>query len=198
MGDAPVIVPDRVRLPLEFDAGALAAEVLALPSESWIPHFNRSVYEGEWGGVPLRSVGGAPRLYPNPAAQEPYADTAVLDQCPECNRVLEQFHSPLRSVRLLALAPGAVIKEHTDYRLAWEDGEVRIHVPVITAPEVEFWLNGSRVDMAAGTAWYLNLSEPHRVENRSERDRIHLVIDSIVDDWLTDLMRGALGSDGSD
>jgi hypothetical protein len=52
--------------------------------------------------------------------------------------------------------------------------------------------------MAAGTAWYLNLSEPHRVENRSERDRIHLVIDSIVDDWLTDLMRGALGSDGSD
>jgi quercetin dioxygenase-like cupin family protein len=192
-----VIVPDRVQLPLQFDADALAAEVQALPRDSWIPHYNRGVYEGEWGGVPLRSVGGAPQLYANPAADEPYADTAVLDRCPECRRVLEQFRSPLLSVRLLALAPGAVIKEHRDYRLAWEDGEVRIHVPVITAPEVGFWLNGTRVEMAVGTAWYLNLSDPHRVENRSGRDRIHLVIDSIVDDWLTELMRDALGSDGS-
>jgi hypothetical protein len=87
-----VIVPDRVRLPLSFDAPALAAEALALGHEDWVPHFNRDIYEGEWGGVALRSVGGvATQLYPDPAAQAPFADTERLDRCPGHRRALAQF-----------------------------------------------------------------------------------------------------------
>jgi hypothetical protein len=42
------------------------------------------------------------------------------------------------SARLLSLRPGAVIKTHRDADLTFENGEVRIHVPIFTNPEVDF------------------------------------------------------------
>jgi hypothetical protein len=38
--------------------------------------------------------------------------------------------------------------------------------------------------MAAGSAWYLRLSDPHIVYNRGTADRVHLVIDAVVNKWL--------------
>jgi len=188
-------VADRVRLPLRFDAKALAREALSLPEGAWVPHFNQSIYEGAWTGVALRSVGGAEaQLYPNPAADAPYADTETLGRLPAFGAALAQFRCPLLAARLLALAPGAVINEHRDYRLDWEDGEIRVHVPVVTSPEVEFVLDGRRVELAAGEAWYLNLSLPHRVANRSDVTRIHLVVDCVVNDWLSELTSDIRGT----
>jgi len=188
-----MIVPDRVRLPLRFDAQALAGEALSLPDEAWVPHFNQTIYEGAWTGVPLRSVGGVEtQLYPDPAAQARFANTEILGRLPAFAAALEQFSCPLQAARLLALAPGAVINEHRDYRLDWEDGEIRVHVPVVTSSEVEFVLDGRRVELAAGEAWYLNLNLPHRVNNRSPWTRIHLVVDCVVDHWLRELMEYAL------
>lgn len=194
-----MIVPDRVRLPLSFDVAALAAEALALGAEEWVPHFNQDIYEGEWEGVALRSVGGvATQLYPDPAAQAPFADTDTLERCPEHRRALDQFRCPLLAARLLALAPGAVINEHRDYRLGWADGEIRVHIALVTSPEVEFVLDGRRVELTAGQAWYLDLNLPHRVANRSAVNRIHLVVDCVVDEWLSQVMAGAIhGGRGS-
>jgi quercetin dioxygenase-like cupin family protein len=184
-----MIVPDRVRLPLSFDIAALAAEAASIPSEHWVPHFNKHVYEGEWTGVALRSVGGrAAQLYPDPAAEVPFADTEMLDRCPAHRRALAHFQCPVMAVRLLALAPGAVIREHRDYRLSWDDGEIRVHIAVVTDDDVEFVLDGRAVELRPGEAWYLNLDLPHRVSNRSTWTRIHLVVDCKVDDWLTGLM----------
>jgi hypothetical protein len=42
--------------------------------------------------------------------------------------------------------------------------------------------------MAPGSAWYLRLSDPHRVANRGTSDRVHLVVDLAVNDWLTELL----------
>jgi quercetin dioxygenase-like cupin family protein len=184
-----MIVPDRVRLPLSFDVAALAAEAASLPREVWVAHFNKEVYEGEWTGVALRSVGGlATQLYPDPAAAAPFADTELLDRCPAHRLALAQFQCPVMAVRLLALAPGAVIREHRDYRLGWEDGEIRVHIAVVTDDDVEFVLDGRPVELRNGEAWYLNLDRRHHVSNGSTRTRIHLVVDCKVDDWLTELM----------
>jgi hypothetical protein len=164
-----------------------------LPADAWVPHFNRDVYEGDWSGVALRSVGGvATQLYPDPAAAAPFADTGLLDRCPAHRRALAAFGCPLNAARLLSLAPAAVINEHRDYRLAWSDGEVRIHIPLVTDDGVDFVLAGRPVTLAPGEAWYLDLTRPHRAANRSSASRIHLVVDCLVNDWLTDLMLGAL------
>jgi hypothetical protein len=41
------------------------------------------------------------------------------------------------------------------------------------------------VIMEPGIVWYLRLSDPHSVINNGISDRMHLVIDAAVNDWLT-------------
>jgi hypothetical protein len=42
--------------------------------------------------------------------------------------------------------------------------------------------------MNEGECWYLNVNFPHKVANRGATDRVHLVIDCAVDDWLRALV----------
>ena len=112
----------------------------------------------------LRSAGGdAAGLFPDPLATPAVASTPLLDRCPYFAEVLDQIRCPQTSARLLRLASGSTIREHRDYELAFEDGEIRLHIPVATGPEVEFALDGRPIVMAAGECWYLNLNLPHRV-----------------------------------
>jgi hypothetical protein len=179
-----------IRLPLELDAAGLKADLAAFGEDDWVPHFNTRYYEGDWSGIAFRSVGGvAKQLYPDPAASDPFADTENLDRAPHVRAALARFECELLSARFLRLAAGSVIKEHKDYNLGFEDGEVRVHIPVTTNPEVEFVLDGRALDLHEGEAWYLDLNLPHRVANRGESDRVHLVVDCVVNDWLTALLR---------
>ena len=108
--------------------------------------------------IPLRGPAGAThpilQIFPNPAVTE-FADTPALALTPYFRRALSEFACPLRCVRLMRLTPGSRIKTHSDYDLAFEQGVVRIHVPITTNPGVEFRLNDIPVVMAPGEAWYL-------------------------------------------
>lgn len=194
---APSPVPDRLRLPLAFDAARLQEELARLPAETWVPHFNTRYYEGDWSGVPLRSVGGMEgRLYPDPTARQSYEDTPLLARCPAFREALAAFQCPIGSARLLKLAARAHIREHTDYNLGFEDGEVRLHIPIVTHPDVAFVLAGQRVDLRPGECWYLNFNLPHRVDNFGDTDRVHLVLDCVVDDWLREVFARAMAPGG--
>ncbi len=174
-----------LRLPFHFDPQRLKAELALIQPGEWIDHFNQSIYEGNWSGVALRSVTGKPMsLYPDPTATGSFSDTEILSRCAYYQSVLTAFRCPLTSVRLLRLQAGSSIRPHRDYRLGYEDGEVRLHIPVITNPAVAFFLDGERVPLAEGECWYVNVNLKHWVENQSATDRIHLVIDCVVDDWL--------------
>jgi hypothetical protein len=153
------VPPSSALLPLRFDPAGLHADADGLPAGVWIPHFNTRYYEGDWSGAALRAVGGvADRLYPDPTAGDQFADTPLLDGCPNTRAALGAFQCPLLAVRFLRLGPGSRIREHTDFNLSVNDGEVRIHVPVTTNPGVEFHLDGSPVDMAPGEVWYHDLN----------------------------------------
>lgn len=174
-----------LKLPFCFDAQQLQNDLKKIEEAEWVKHYNSSIYEGDWSGVALRSVGGkAMQLYPDPTATDDFADTEMLSRCNYYRQVLNTLHCPLTAVRLLRLRAGSNIAEHRDYRLGYEDGEVRLHVPIVTNPDVAFYLAGERVMMAIGDCWYLNVNLPHRVDNRSNTDRVHLVIDCVVNDWL--------------
>jgi len=88
----------------------------------------------------------------------------------------------------MKLDPGAVIKEHTDHEMSFEDGEARFHIPVVTNRDVNFFIEDEKIVMGEGECWYLNLSLKHRVSNLGEASRIHLVIDCKVNDWIKDLL----------
>lgn len=174
-----------LKLPFQFEPVLLKADLAAIQPDEWINHFNQSIYEGNWSGVALRSVAGQPlSLYPDPTATGAFADTELLVRCPTFQSVLSVFECPLTSARLLRLQAGSSIQKHRDYRLGYEDGEVRLHVPVVTNDNVAFFLDGERIPMREGECWYTNVNLPHWVQNNSATDRIHLVIDCVVNDWL--------------
>ena len=140
----------------------------------------------------LRAVAGtSATLYSDPHTIESFAATKLLERCPNIAEFLKRFQCPLRAVRLLRLAAGSVIREHRDFDLGLADGLVRVHVPLRTNPDVVFFLDAHRMEMREGECWYLDLSLPHWVENRGASDRIHLVIDCEVNQWLAGLLSAA-------
>jgi len=187
-------LPDRLRLPFTFDPDLLARDLRGLSAVGWTEHFVRQNYDGDWSVIPLRGSASAKHpvmmIYSDPTCTE-FADTPMLAACPYFRQVLDTFKTPLLAVRLMRLTPGSVIKEHNDMDLSFEDGTVRIHVPVVTNAGVEFYLNRSRVVLDAGSAWYLRLSDPHRVVNGGSSDRVHMVIDAEVNRWVADVLTTA-------
>jgi hypothetical protein len=179
--------PDRVRLPFAFDVPAMKADLAALQGSDWVDHFVKQNYSGDWSAIPLRAPAGETHpirmIYSDPTITE-WVDTPWLDRSPCLRQVIESFQCPVTSVRLMRLAAGSRIHEHNDHDLMAESGVARIHVPVTTNPGVTFVLNGTPVAMAPGEAWYLRLSDPHAVRNEGPSDRVHLVLDVLVDTWL--------------
>jgi len=181
---------DYLKLPLTFDPVLLKQDLNLLQECEWIDHFVTQNYEGNWSVLPLRGPAGAEHpvmmIYSDPTCSD-FSDTPYLDQCPYLREVLGCFKSELHAVRLMKLAAGSKIKEHRDYDLSFEDGVVRLHIPITTNPEVKFYLNQERIIMGEGECWYLRLSEPHRLMNDGETDRVHIVIDAAVNDWMQDI-----------
>ncbi|MBP7705541.1 MAG: aspartyl/asparaginyl beta-hydroxylase domain-containing protein [Caulobacter sp.] len=175
----------RLKLPFRFDVARLRADAASLADDAWVPHYNLRDYEGEWTGVALRSSGGRDGwLFPAPPKGEPCADTPTLGRLPYLAQVLATFECPMENARLLRLHAGSSIREHTDHALGYRDGLARLHVPVVTNPDVTFYLDGEPVPMGEGECWYLDFNRPHRVDNNSAEHRVHLVIDCRVNDWL--------------
>lgn len=182
-------LPDRLQLGFLFSEGKLRSDLdrLSQVKAAWIDHFVKSNYDGSWSVIPLRANRGAvhpiQQIYSYPDSKD-FVDTPFLDHCLYFKEVLATFKTTIYAARLMCLGTGSVIKEHQDYDLDFESGCIRLHIPILTNPKVCFLLNGERVIMKAGTCWYLRLSDPHSVRNDGP-DRVHLVIDLEVNDWVT-------------
>jgi quercetin dioxygenase-like cupin family protein len=171
-------------LNIPVDIKSIQKEVTTLQTGYWKPHMNRHDYEGGWEVLSFRSPGGGSNTLAEAVNGEQYADTPLLENCPSVRILLNSLQCEKLSARLLNLQAGAVIKEHTDKELYFEKGEARLHFPVITNPFVEFYLDNDRLPMQEGECWYINANLPHRLANKGSNDRIHLVVDCIVNDWL--------------
>lgn len=181
--------PSTLRLPLAFDPQRLRADAAVFAADEWIPHFNQHIYQGNWSGIALRAIPGASvTLFPDPHAKSQFEDTEAMHRMSYIPEVLDAIACPKTSVRLLKLAAGSNIRRHRDYYLSPDEGEVRLHAPVATNTDVVFMLDEQRVPMAEGELWFLNFNLYHSVENRSTQDRIHLVIDCVVNPWLLGLL----------
>ncbi len=191
-GDLEIDVPPAslpwTKLPLFFDPAGLRADLEAIPADAWVPHFNQQDYAGEWSIVALRSRSGRNEdIEPRGAAEE-FRDTPLAAQCPHLKAAVEAFRFPIKSARLLRLHAGSRVREHRDRDLGLAAGELRIHVPVTTNEDVEFIVANRRLILREGESWYIDFSQPHRIDNRGKSDRIHLVIDGRVNDWALVLL----------
>lgn len=185
-----------LKLNLQYDTVLLQNDLATVLEWGWQAHGNKYIYSGSWSGLALRNTTGAvddiaaATIYGNS-----FVETPLLAHCSYIQRVLNTLDCSIGSARLLKLNAGAVIDEHIDGGLCYEYGEARLHIPVVTNPQLEFMLNRKRIVMAEGECWYINANMPHAVANRGATDRIHLVIDVGVNQWVQNKFESALGHD---
>jgi len=176
------------RLPLHFEPASLRADLEVIPGSAWIPHFNQNDYSGQWSSVALRSCSGrVDDIQPRGAAAQ-FRDTPLVDACPYLRAIIETFAMPTKSVRLLRLHAGSRVLEHRDPDLGLSNGEIRIHIPITTNDRLEFVVANRQLILAEGEAWYIDFSQPHRIHNGGDTDRVHLVIDGTVNEWVIELL----------
>ena len=185
-----------LHLPIHFDSLRMQEEVTALADPQWKEHYNKSQYKGDWSVIALHAVDGiAGNIYSIHASaagakMSRYKNTIFMEQCPYLQTVMDYFQCEKTTVRLMKLNAGAVILPHQDTDMNFEAGEVRFHIPIQTNEQVAFYIEEERIPMKAGECWYLNLSQTHRVSNNGTIDRVHLVLDGIVNDWVKELFTG--------
>jgi hypothetical protein len=158
------------RLPIRVNVERLRAEVAALPASAWVRHPNE--IKGN-SAVRLVSVDGGE----NDDVNGRMLPTQHLHAMPYVRQIMAGFGVVWSRARLLRLAAGATVPEHADINYHWYN-RVRLHIPIVTRPEVRFYCGDQSVHMAAGEAWIFDNWRLHRVENFTPDERVHLVADT--------------------
>ena len=159
-----------IRLPFSFDANRLKQELAVFEDSVWMEHPNR--INGN-SAIPLISLNGEDN---NDFSGQMQA-TPHLDRCEYVQQVMASFGEVLARSRFMKLAAGEEVTEHVDFNYHWYD-RVRIHIPITTYPEVQFYCGDEQVNMRAGECWIFDSWRRHKVVNNSQFDRTHLVIDT--------------------
>jgi uncharacterized protein (TIGR03032 family) len=174
---------ELVKLPLRVDAGRLASEIAQVAEAAWRPH-----PQGHPGNsaLPLIAAAGDPRNDDTKGRMLPTPHLALL---PYLRQVLAALRAPIGRTRLMRLEGHAEATAHADINYYWME-RLRVHVPVVTTPAVEFLCGGRSVHMAAGEAWVFDTWRVHNVRNPEPTRRIHLVADTVGSPELWDLVEG--------
>lgn len=172
---------NAIQLPFHFDASKIKEELAQFSKEDYYDIYNPSVtLETLWSKHFIEPVNGpneAPKFMPNEA----------LQQCPYLLSIHDTFKCNKETFRVHTLEAGASIKPHRDIGYSFEHGKVRIHIPVETNENVQLLLEKEPVHMKEGECWYCNFHVTHEVHNNSDSHRIHLIMDCLVNDWLTEV-----------
>jgi hypothetical protein len=176
-----------IRLARSYDAEPLRRELEAINGQPWIPHFSH-YSTGTWSGLSLYSQGGkGESILSSRPSLEPYRETELLGRLPAFKALLDGLACPKQTVRLLALQPGGVIQRHRDEGVSFQMGMIRLHVPIVTHPEVLFLIDEQPCVWRPGELWYGDFSREHYVENKSSIVRVHLVIDVEINEFVLGL-----------
>jgi len=164
-------------------------ELNDLLQHQWFEHVNKRDYSGGWDVLPLRCALEHVQAHGilQSFAIHPVADwqhLPALEQSPALLGFVNSLPYPLKSIRLMRLHAGAVIKPHRDHGLCLEQGEARLHLSLQTNEAMKFFVNNQQVPMQAGQLWYINADQPHWVENNGTAARINLVLDCAVNNVL--------------
>lgn len=175
------------KLPILYNLNAIKKELQDFHF-NWLPHLNKTCYEGDWTILALRSPGGrVEAVYADSIHNEPFLDTPIINQFPAIKNLLNKLATNTTSVRFLKLGAGSSIKKHRDKELSFENGLARVHFPIITNSAVAFYLEDEFIDMQEGDTWYINANLTHSAANNGNTHRIHLVMDLEVNEWVNEL-----------
>lgn len=107
--------------------------------------------------------------------------------------IISRLPCQFERIRFMKLAAGKSLRKHNDNIDPDIENKkiVRIHVPIRTNSEVVFTMyendeddDGEKLNLKAGHFYYLDVTKPHSVSNKSSIDRYHLVVDCYMNEEL--------------
>lgn len=120
--------------------------------------------------------------------------TAHLQRCNYVQQIMANLGEVFARSRLMRLAAWSQVSPHVDFNYHWYN-RVRIHIPIITNPDVIFYCGDEKVHMQAGECWIFDSWRLHNVVNSSPDDRTHLVLDTAGSSRFWDIVRQAQKND---
>lgn len=168
-------------------------------------HYSNYNNGKSWSAISLRGYSADPGFITDPVEMnakwhekhkgEIFAlqDTPLRQQFPEVNKLIASIFpgSEIHRIRFMKLnGHDGDLGRHTDIsdpKGGKDIGKLlRFHFPIITNPDVIFtsWHSTgfkSEKNMKVGEYWFLDTRYPHMVHNGGDTDRIHLVIDVVID-----------------
>lgn len=155
-----------------------------------IAPFVNGLSEDNWNSWDVRqknfNVHKNTKTYPLKWSEESNENTYKIfsrDKESSINRILHSEVSKLEkfyegtciNILFVKLLPYTDIVSHTDKNMLLNVH--RIHLPIITNKNVDFYINYKKYNLKQGIFYELNNSLPHWVENNSSFDRVHLILD---------------------
>ena len=95
----------------------------------------------------------------------------------------EKYSGKIIRCEIIKLKKFSEVYKHTDGGPLLHYSR-RVHIPLITHPDVTFTVMDNTIHMIEGRGYEINNQLPHAVKNNSNCDRIHIIIDILPDDMI--------------
>jgi tetratricopeptide (TPR) repeat protein len=161
----------------DFDVEALRNKIEQIPADKWLESGREKLFAVHKDTQSLILVLFEDFKHKQPDYLEPYFD--LQDELkPVVDHIAGYYQNNGFIVRVLLakLLAGGKIPHHTDAGFSLLNCH-RVHIPIITNDEVDFVVGGEKINMQAGEFWEIDNGVDHAVENRSDEDRIHIIVD---------------------
>jgi hypothetical protein len=99
------------------------------------------------------------------------------------NKIEEYYSGKIIRCEIIKLTANSEVYKHTDGGAILHYSR-RIHIPLITHKDVTFTVMDNTIHMEVGGWYEINNQLPHSVSNKSNIDRVHVIVDVLPDDML--------------
>lgn len=97
---------------------------------------------------------------------------------------LEEYYSgKVIRCEFIKMLPNSKVLRHTDGGPILHYSR-RVHVPIITSPKITFTVMDNTINMKESEWYEINNQMPHEVDNPTDLERIHMIIDILPDEML--------------
>jgi hypothetical protein len=148
--------------------------VSKIREDSWVPtHSGGSYADAKWRTLPLIK---------DDSPTEHYSKFSAIDD------VVSRFPCKFKMMTFYSILPGGKLHPHRDLSGASILNCMRFHIPLVTNELMDFRVSKKRVIMKPGELWALDTSYLHSVNNAGSADRIHIVMEVEMNDWVRELL----------
>ena len=160
-----------------FDVDAIKERITEFPAAKWLESARERRFDVHRDTQALLCIHFEDYRYRKPDVRELYHE--LQDELkPLLDYIADFYQDNGFVVRLIfaKLLAGGKIPKHADGGFSLLNCH-RVHIPIMTNDRNIFYVNGEEKSMQVGELWEINNELVHMVENRSDEDRIHLIVD---------------------